>query len=199
MSFIVGLTGNIGSGKSTISKIFSTLKIPIFYADEEAKKLLDSEHIIPKLQNIFGDKIVDKNQKIDKQNLAAIVFNDEKLLQKLNNIIHPEVYNQFLKWHNQNKAADYVIMEAAILFESGFDKYVDISINVHTDKNIRLKRVMKRDSVEKGSVLARMQNQLTDEEKIKLADHTIDNNGDKLILPQLLKIHARLKNKKGSK
>jgi len=147
MTLKVGLTGNIGSGKSTICKIFNALKVPVFYADEEAKILLDSPTIYEKLINTFGEKISNENNKIDKLKLASIVFADSKLLQILNNIIHPEVHQRFNEWLKDHKADTYIIMEAAILFESGFDKYVDYTINVHSDKKIRLNRVIMRDGV----------------------------------------------------
>ena len=199
MTLVVGLTGNIGSGKSTISKIFTTLKIPVFYADEEAKKVLFSNENKDKLINAFGDKITNKHKNIDKQKLASIVFTSETLLKKLNDIIHPEVYKRFLSWAENHKTAQYLIMEAAILFESGFDKYVDISINVHADKDIRLNRVIKRDNTDEKLVLARMNNQLSDKRKSELADYTIDNNGVKLLIPQLLEIHNVIIKRKGSR
>lgn len=198
MTLKVGLTGNIGSGKSTISKIFSALNVPVFYADDEAKLLFDTPLIINKLTKAFGKKIVIKTNKIDKAKLASLVFNDSKSLQTLNEIIHPEVHKSFIRWVEENKASKYVIIEAAILFESGFDKYTDFSINVHADKSIRLKRVVLRDGVDKESVLARMQNQLSDKEKISLADFTIYNNESEMILTQVLEIHKHLISKRGS-
>jgi len=196
MTLKVGLTGNIGSGKSTICKIFSALKVPVFYADEEAKIVLDSPTIYEKLINTFGEKISNENNKIDKLKLASIVFADSKLLQILNNIIHPEVHQRFNEWLKDYKADTYIIMEAAILFESGFDKYVDYTINVHSDNKIRLNRVIMRDGGDTKHILDRMQNQLTDEEKISRSNITIDNNESDLVIPQVLKIHANLKNKK---
>ncbi len=198
MTLKVGLTGNIGSGKSTISKIFNTLNVPVFYADNEAKLLLNTPTIYKKLISVFGEKISIKKNQIDKAKLASIVFNDSNSLHALNSIIHPGVHTRFIKWVEKQKESKYVIMEAAILFESGFDKYVDFSINIHADKNIRLERVVKRDDLDKHSVLTRMKNQLSDEEKITLADYTIDNNENKMTLPQVLKIHNDLKSKRGS-
>lgn len=197
MSLIVGLTGNIGSGKSMVCKVFSSLNIPIFYADEEAKNLLYAEHIIKKITEQFGEIILDEDSTIDKKKLASLAFSDKGKLKALNGIIHPEVYNRFKVWKYYNRNHPYLIMEAAILFESNFDKYVDISINIHADIELRLSRVTRRDGTNKKDILARMNNQMEDTEKQKRANHTIFNNESQLVIPQILSIHNELL-KKGS-
>lgn len=192
MTKVVGLTGNIGSGKSTISQIFSALNIPIFYADDEAKKILNSNRVTSELIKTFGTEILNHEKKIDKQKLANIIFNDSSQLQKINNIIHPLVYEHFLNWLNNQHNVNYVILEAAILFESGFDKYVDFIINVHANKQLRIKRIFKRDGIKLNDVIKRMKNQLSDLEKKRLSGFTIDNNGKKLVIPQVLQIHESI-------
>lgn len=192
MTTIVGLTGNIGSGKTTICKVFSILNIPIFYADTVAKDLLDTNKIKDKLIETFGINILNNENNIDKIKLANLVFSEPELLSKLNSIIHPEVYNLFQLWIQQHKDAPYALIEAAILFESNFDKYVDLSINVHCDKEIRLKRVINRDKTDEQSVINRMNKQLSDEEKLNLSDYSINNNEDELVIPQVLNIHKKI-------
>lgn len=192
MTYIVGLTGNIGSGKSTICRVFSILNIPIFSADLEAKKILHEAEVTDLLKSKFGQIILAEDEKIDNKKLASIVFSDKKRLEELNQIIHPRVHFNFKNWLTKQTNSPYVIMEAAILFESGFNHYVDYSINVHADIELRLKRVVRRDGANRKDVLARINNQISDEEKIQLADTTIYNNENQLVLPQVLNIHQSI-------
>ncbi|MBN1650609.1 MAG: dephospho-CoA kinase [Bacteroidales bacterium] len=186
----IGLTGNIGSGKSLICQLFEKLDVPVFYADTEAKKIVDSTPLRSKLVAEFGQDIIDSQSKIvDKKKLAAIVFTNKPALQKLNNLIHPLLREEFKNWcnHHQNKA--YIIQEAAILFENGFSDLFDKTIVVAAPKNIRLRRVMDRDHTTEKEVLARMENQWTDTKKEALADYIIQNDGSQLVLPQVIKLH----------
>ena len=187
----VGLTGGIGSGKSLISEIFLRLGIPVFNADREAKIILNTDkEVIQEVKHNFGD--IYRTDEVDKQKLASVVFNNEKALQKLNMIIHPKVREYFFKWIEKQCNASYVIEEAAILFESGADKEMDITINVHADELIRIQRIIKRDHTNVEAVKSRINNQLSDQERMKLADYTIINNGDQMVLPQVLEIHQKI-------
>lgn len=184
----IGLTGNIGSGKSIVCQVFEKLSVPIFNADSEAKKILDSLAIRPELLAVFGSAIED-NDIINRKKLAEIVFMDKSALEKLNTLIHPQLRIEFLNWCLQYKNEAYVIQEAAILFENGFVDLFDKTIVVAAPKNIRLKRVIKRDGVNEADVLARMENQWSDKKKEKAADFIIQNDGQKMVLSQVLELH----------
>jgi dephospho-CoA kinase len=190
----IGLTGNIGSGKSTVAKIFKILGIPVYHSDIEAKKFLTDKTVMRELTNRFGTEIVTES-KIDNKKLASIVFKENDSLIFLNNLIHPLVKEDFENWCNTVSATNkYIIQEAAILFESNFDKYVDKTILVIAPENIRLERVIKRDSISKEEVLKRMANQWDEERKVKLADFLINNNDKELLIPQLIEIHKKIIN-----
>ncbi len=190
---IAGLTGGIGSGKSTIADIFAHLGAPVYNADFYAKWLLNnSAELKDKLIKAFGSEIYDGNR-IDKKHFASIIFSDKEKLALSNSIIHPVVFNHFNEWvKNQPNGTKYVIKESAILFESGADKLTDVSITVVADKATRIERVCKRDNVSEELVLDRINNQMTDKERINLADITIDNNNNMMIVEQVLKIHEQL-------
>jgi len=188
----VGLTGNIGSGKSVVSKLFEALKIPVYRSDEEAKLILDKPEIIQQLEQAFTSAILDSNGKIERRKLASIVFNDSAKLSLLNSIIHPSVLADFSSWIEVQKNAAYVVMESAILYETGFDKLFDKIIVVSAPENIRIQRVMERDGVSFEEVEARIHHQLNDTEKTKAADFVINNDGDSLLVSQVLKIHLEL-------
>ena len=189
---IVGITGGIGSGKTTVCKIFSQLSVPIFYADEEAKKILfEDKRIGEKVLKILGKEIL-SDGKLDKQKIADVVFADNKKLSKLNSIVHPVVQKIFLSWCKINKSQKYVLKEAAILFESGSYKDCDFVITVTAPENIRVKRVMARDKVSDKEIRQRMKNQWSDKEKTKRSDFIINNDGKLLLIPQVLNIHKKI-------
>lgn len=188
----VGLTGGIGSGKTLVSGIFNHFGIPVFNADLESKNIINTDiEIVRYLKNKFGDDIYSSDG-INRQKMASIIFNDEKVLAEVNSIIHPKVREYFIKWMNNFKNTPYVIEEAAILFESEAYKELDITINVHADELIRINRVVERDKTNIEAVKSRMKNQLSDKERIALADITIYNDGNKMILPQILEIHNQI-------
>lgn len=187
----IGLTGNIGSGKTSVAHVFEVLGIPVFYADDESKKLFLEPQVKKDLAQLFGNAIITKSKEVDKQKLASIVFTDKAKLKQLNELLHPLVYKRYLEWVDNQKAS-YTILEAAILFESGFNKYVHQSICVYADKKSRINRIVKRDKFERSDVEARMKNQLDDEQKNKLADFLVNNNDDEMVIPQILKIHKKL-------
>jgi len=189
----VGITGGIGSGKSTVCKVFSVLGVPVFYADSTAKQLMNSDPLLrDQLIHLFGAAVYLPDHTIDRKYLAGIVFSNTSLLEKLNHIVHPAVRKAFDDWClNQN--SPYIIHEAAILFESGFYKMMDKTIMVYTDEHERIERVVKRDKIPVEMVIQRMKNQWKDEEKIKLADYVIGNNDRELIIPQIVEIDKKLR------
>jgi len=175
MTKIIGLTGGIGSGKTTVAKLFMEFGIPVYIADDEAKKLTDLPEIITQIENTFGS-VVFENGKINRQKLAAIVFNDAESLIKLNAIIHPAVKTHFENWVSQHSDFPIIIKEAAILFESGSYLDCDLIITVTAPLEIRLERVLKRDKTTRENILKRIQNQWTDEQRISKSDFIIENS-----------------------
>lgn len=188
---IIGLTGGIGSGKTTIAEIFYTLKIPVFNSDQEAKKLYSLPEVKQQIIKHFGNVYTEQNQ-LDKKALGSIVFNNDEKLQLLNSIIHPAVKTLFENWVTKNNQASILIKEAAILIESGAANQVDKVIVVTAPKKERIKRVMQRDNVTEKEVIARMSKQLPEEELIAKADFIIKNDNQHLVIPQVLEILKKL-------
>lgn len=193
MTKIIGLTGGIGSGKTTVAKQFETFGVPVYIADTEAKKIMDLPETIELIRNEFGNLIVE-NDKINREKLAKIVFDDPEKLQKLNGIIHPLVKNHFQEWIKKNKKADFIIRETAILFESGSYKDCDKIITVEAPLQIRIERVMERDKSDYESVMKRVQNQWTDEMRIAKSDYVIENITLNNTLNQVAILYKELKN-----
>ena len=174
---IIGLTGGIGSGKSTIAKWFLELGIPVYDSDLEAKKLVDeNKKIISKLIKLFGEEVY-QNGVYNRKLVSSKVFEDKELLGKLNQIIHPEVFRHFRNWV-KNQKTDFVVKEAAILFESGSYKDCDLVVSVVADEEIRINRVLKRDETTEAQIRQRMRNQWTDEQRIEKSDFIISNNSN---------------------
>ena len=193
MPLKIGITGGIGSGKSTICKVFKLLEVPVFEADVEAKKLLHSNlNIKNGLVRLYGNDIYTANNAINRKKLASIIFNNNIELEKVNALIHPEVRNEFEKWLAQQKKP-YIIHEAAILFESGFYKMMDFTILVTAPKDLKIKWVNQRDHSTPDEIKARMEKQWNDEQKRKWADLEIKNDNKQLIIPQIIKIDKQLK------
>ena len=189
----VGITGGIGSGKSTVCRMFALLGIPVFEADKVAKELMNtSPEISEKLIRLFGAAVYLPDHTIDRKYLAGIVFNNPSLLAQLNEVVHPVVRKAFFDWCDKQKSP-YIIHEAAILFESGFYKMMDKTIVVITREEERISRVMKRDGVTLEMVNERIKNQWNDEQRRKLADFIIGNNEDELIIPQVLEIDKKIR------
>jgi dephospho-CoA kinase len=188
----IGLTGNIGSGKSIVSRIFSVLEIPVFNADAVSAEMLVRRDVKTAVVRIFGSGILTSSSEIDRRKLGKIVFSQSSSLRTLNGILHPMVMKEFGDWCLAQGNSRYVIMEAAIIFESGirdvFDKIIHVSCPVETTVG----RVMSRDGISREDILKRLQFQFTDQKKISLADFVIKNDGTELVIPQVLSIHQQI-------
>lgn len=186
-----GLTGNIGSGKSVVASVFSSLGVPVFLADEESKSLLKLPGIISSIEKKFGSEVVE-NGKINNRVLASIVFGNNEALRQLNSLLHPLVMQSFTSWLESNAQSPYVIMESAILFESGYAREFDRIIHVSCDEAIAIERVVKRDGVTANMALSRMQHQLKNDDKAGMSDFVIINDGSLQLIPQVLAVHKAL-------
>lgn len=190
---IIGITGGIGSGKSTIAKVFISMGFPVYNSDTRAKELINSNiDVIDSIKQEFGDDIY-SSEGLDRKKMTSIVFSDSDKLQKLNSIVHPAVGLDFDKWANSQNTS-FVLKEAAILFETGIYKSLDKTILVTCPKEERINRVMKRDSATKEAIEARMNSQWSEEKKKELADYIIDNSGEEMVIPQVISLINRLSN-----
>jgi dephospho-CoA kinase len=186
----VGITGGIGSGKTTVCKLFELLDVPVYYADDASKKLLVSDPEIKKsILSVFGECVLDEQQSISRKKVAALVFGNEAELKKLNAILHPAVAMHFDSWLKEHTDKSYILKEAAILFESGAYRQMDKIITVVAPEELRIARVLKRDAVSKEEIQRRMHAQLSDEERIKRSDYVIVNDEEQLMIPQVMKLH----------
>ena len=186
----VGLTGGIGSGKTTIAQLFEALNIPVYYADDAAKKLMNTnEKLKASIIQYFG-KDSYKNDELDRKYLASVVFNDKEKLELLNSLTHPATIADAEEWMNK-QTAPYCIKEAALLFESGAAERLDYIIGVYAPQHIRVERVMKRDNLPAEEVMKRISRQIDEEMKMKLCDFIITNNDQQLVIPQVLELHKR--------
>lgn len=184
----IGLTGGIGSGKSTVAKIFETLGIPVYYADAEAKRLMNSSETLKKvIRQNFGEATYENDQ-LNRKYLAGIVFNNPEKLELLNALIHPVTINDAEQWMQQ-QSAPYSIKEAALLFESGATENLDFIVGVYAPQALRIKRVMKRDGLTADEIMKRINRQVNEEMKMKLCDFVIINDEQELLIPQVLKLH----------
>lgn len=188
----IGLTGGIGSGKTLVGEVFSALNVPVYIADQEAKRLMETApELRTSLEKLFGSQAYNGDH-LNKRYIGEIVFNDKEMLARLNNIVHPAVHADFERWAEQYRTLPYVIEEAAVLFESDGAERMNKTIFVKASEQIRISRVMERDSVTGEQVQARMRNQWSDEKKEKLADFIIYNENDSMILPQIVDLHEGL-------
>jgi dephospho-CoA kinase len=174
MTKIIGLTGGIGSGKTTIAQYFHSFGIPIYIADDESKKLMDSKELKDLVKEAFGESIIE-NGIVNRENLAKIVFNNPDKLRKLNAIVHPAVQKHFKNWLLEHTGDTYIIYEAAILFEIGNFKNCDYIITVTAPIETRIERVIKRDKTTRELILKRMDAQWTDAQRISKSDFVIQN------------------------
>jgi dephospho-CoA kinase len=187
----LGVTGGIGSGKTSVCKVFNLLGVPIFSADTEAKEIMENEKgIIHRINSIAGKDLYAKG-KLDRTRLAELIFNDNSLLEKVNSLVHPVVLDHFKRWERE-QTAPYVIMESAILFESSASKLVDRIVTVVAPFDERVARVIHRSNLSREQILDRMRNQMDDDSMIKQSDYIIHNSENDMIIPAILKIHEEI-------
>lgn len=187
----VVLTGNIGSGKTLVSSVFSSLGVPIFNADDEAKKLYSNKEIIAAILQKFGSSVVNDKHEIDFVKLAGHVFTDKEKLRFVNSIIHPLVIKEFAEW-SKKQDFPYHIIESAIILEQGPAHNFDFIIMVSAPEDIRLRRVMLRDNCSADQVRLRMSRQWTENRKASIADFIIKNDDSELVIPQIFSVHKKL-------
>ncbi|GAC1425073.1 MAG: dephospho-CoA kinase [Flavisolibacter sp.] len=187
----VGLTGGIGSGKTTIAKIFEILEIPVYYADDASKRLYktDSE-LRDAIKKHFGQQIYTGNE-INKKLLAEIVFKDKNKLALLNSLVHPRTISDANDWM-ERQSTPYLIKEAALIFETGSDQYLDLVIGVWAPEDLRLNRAIGRDNLSRQEVLLRFEKQMNEEKKMQRCNYIITNDETLLVLPQVLQLHEKL-------
>ena len=190
----IGITGGIGSGKTTVCKIFELLRVPVFYADDEAKKLMNDDfNVKNQIETLFGSESYLDSGILNRKHIAQIVFHDKTKLEALNAIVHPAVFNAMDIWSSKQKTK-YVLKEAALLFESKSYLKNDYNILVNCDLDLRIERVSKRDLLSYHEIKARIDAQFPEDEKQKLANFMIFNNEQQFLIPQVIKLHQHFLN-----
>lgn len=192
MMLKVGVTGGIGSGKTTVCKVFELLGIPVFYADDVAKSIMHTDPVLKTaILNNFGENSYTKEGKLNRSYISSLVFNNKPELEKLNSLVHPAVFRAFDNWLLEHADAPYVIKEAALLYESESYKMCDKSILVIAPTETKISRVKVRDGISDEDVKLRMNRQFSDEMKIKFADHILNNDEKQLLIPQIIQLHQQ--------
>ena len=195
MTKIIGLTGGIGSGKSTVANYIASKGIPVYIADEEAKKIMEREDVKQKIQNLFSDSVLNPDNSLNRKKIAEFVFNNPEKLKELNAIVHPEVQLHLKNWVKEHENFPYIIKEVAILFETGGNKQCDKVILITAPEELRIERAMKRDNLTKKNILVRINNQLPESKKKELSDFIVENidlSNTFLKIDEILKILAKL-------
>ncbi len=191
----VGLTGGIGSGKTLVCSVLEKLGVAVYYADREARRVMnDDPALIARIVELFGEKAYNE-QGLDRQYLAGKVFGNPALLDKLNQIVHPVVRKDYSRWVALQHEASYVVEEAAILFESGADRFMDFNILVYAPEELRIRRVMLRDHLGEKEIRSRISHQMGEKEKLSRADYVIYNDEKEMLLPQIVAMHHMLVNR----
>lgn len=190
----IGITGGIGSGKSLVCKIFSHLGIPIYDSDQRAKWLMNNDTVIrAELIDTFGTSSYLESGELNRAYIAEKVFNNQENLSKLNKIVHPRVAVDFQNWIDANKSAEYVIKEAALMFESGAYKALDIIINISAPISVRIERVLKRDTFRsEKEILSIIDKQMSEEARLEKSDQVIHNDAEHMVIPQVLNLHQQI-------
>ncbi len=196
----IGLTGGMGCGKTTVANIFKTLGVPIYFADDAAKRLMHTdEKLKSELIKYFGSDVYINGQ-LNKSALSARVFGDRTKLNKLNSLVHPATIKDSQDWMEKQNAY-YSIKEAALIFESNSENFLDYIIGVSSPLNLRIKRIKARDSISQDEIIERMSNQLDEDLKMEKCDFIIENNEEKMLIPQVISMHNKIlslnKNKSG--
>ncbi len=187
----LGVTGGIGSGKTTVCKVFGVLGIPVFSADDEAKNIQDNDRDIQIKINSLAGKDLYSSGKLDRNELAEIIFNNRELLQKVSSLIHPAVFRSFGEWVNKQDSP-YSIMEAAILFESGAFRLMDRIVTVVTPLEERIERLLSGNRLSREQIIERVKNQIDDESRVKQSDFVISNSENDMIIPAIIGIHEKM-------
>jgi dephospho-CoA kinase len=189
----VGITGGIGSGKTTVCRMFEVLGVPVYYADDRAKALMQNDvSIKAKLTDLFGADVYTETGQLNRKFIADSAFTNPKVLAQLNAIVHPAVFNDSQQWFASHENKPYTLYEAAILFETGSYLFMDKTIAVFAPLEDRIERTMKRDNVSREEVMERVSKQMPEEEKMAKADYVIYNNHTQPLIEQVLTIHHRL-------
>jgi len=188
----IGITGGIGAGKTTVCRIFETLGIPVFYADDESKRILFTDlSVLERVRKSFGDEVF-SNGIPDRKKLATVVFGNPEKLQQLNAILHSTVFQHFDNWMMEKKQSPYILMEAALIYETAREGFLDKVIVVSAPEEARIRRIMMRDKISEADVRARMRQQYSQEFKEQKADFIIENDENQLLIPQVMEIHEKL-------
>ena len=194
MTKIIGLTGGIGSGKSTVANYIASKGIPVYIADDEAKKIMESADVKQRIQNLFDESVINTDETLNRKKIGELVFNNPSKLKELNAIVHPVVHDNFKNWVKKHKKFPFVIKEVAILFETGGDKQCDKVILITAPEELRIQRAMKRDNLTKNDILVRINNQLPESKKKEMSDFVIENidlSNTFLKIDEILKILAK--------
>jgi dephospho-CoA kinase len=191
--YLVGITGGIGSGKSLVCRILEILGVPVYHADQQARNLMNSQPgLVSRIRMLLGDDAY-RDGMMDRNYVAGKVFGNKELLESLNRIVHPAVRQDFQHWAWKQEGVPYVVEEAAILFESGADRFMDYTVLVYAPEDIRIGRVMERDGTDREAVILRMSHQMDEEEKKQKAGEIILNDDTTLLLPQVIRLHEKMK------
>jgi dephospho-CoA kinase len=191
MTLRIGLTGGIGSGKSTVAKVFEVLGIPVYYADDAARRIMnEDEQLRQQIMQHFGEASY-KNNQLDRPYIATQVFNNKEKLELMNSLVHPATIRDAEKWMHK-QTTPYAIKEAALIFESGSQDQLDYIIGVSAPVPLRMLRAMKRDGSTRDQVLARMNKQIQEVIKMRLCDFVIHNDEQQAVLPQVILLHEKL-------
>ena len=190
-SLKLGVTGGIGSGKTTVCRVFAVLGIPVFSADAEAKRIQESDRKLQKEINMLAGKDLFTSGKLDRSELARLIFNDKDLLEKVNSVVHPAVFKYFREWA-AGQDSPYSVMEAAILFESGASRMMDRIVTVVTPIEERIERLISGNKFTREQIIGRIKNQIDDESRITKSDYVIFNSENDMIIPAVLGIHEEM-------